>query len=191
MSRTRIACRGRAAGHPTAWLLVALAVLACSSNSSAADANSTSPRSASGKLVDVPAGEWPPLKADLFQSGKDGYTCYRIPAMVVTKRGVVLVFCAARKGGGGDWDPINIAMRRSTDNGRTWEPRRILLDQGPATVDNPTPIVDRQSGAVHFLYQVNYARCYYMRSDDDGQTFSRRWTSRPSSSSSARSTNGT
>ncbi len=127
--------------------------------------------SASGNLVDVPAGEWPPLKTDLFQSGKDGYTCYRIPAMVVTKRGVVLVFCAARKGGGGDWDPINIAMRRSTDNGRTWEPRRILLDQGKATVDNPTPIADRQSGAVYFLYQVNYARCFYMRSDDDGQTF--------------------
>jgi sialidase-1 len=124
-----------------------------------------------GNPADVPAGQWPPSKSLLFQSGKDGYTSYRIPAVVVTKRGVVLVFCAARKGRGGDWDNIDIAMRRSTDNGRAWEPRRILLDDGDATVDNPTPIVDRQTGSVHFLYQVNYARCYYLRSDDDGQTF--------------------
>ncbi len=127
--------------------------------------------SASGSLGDVPPGQWPPLKTNLFQAGKDGYTCYRIPAIVVTKRGVVLAFCAARKGHGGDWDPINVAMRRSTDGGRTWQPRRILVGTGKATTDNPTPIVDRQTGAVHFLYQVGYARCYYMRSDDDGQTW--------------------
>jgi len=52
-----------------------------------------------------------------------------------------------------------------------WLPRQILVDAGKATADNPTAIVDRKSGAVHFLYQVNYARCFYMRSDDDGQTF--------------------
>jgi sialidase-1 len=40
------------------------------------------------------------------------------------------------------------------------------------TVDNPSPIVDRQTGAIHFLYQVNYAQLYYMRSDDNGLTFS-------------------
>ena len=45
------------------------------------------------------------------------------------------------------------------------------LEAGEATVDNPTPIVNRQTGSVHLLYQVNYARCYYLRSDDDGQTF--------------------
>jgi sialidase-1 len=48
---------------------------------------------------------------------------------------------------------------------------RIIADRGSMTVDNPTPIVDR-NGAVHFLFQVNYAQLYYMRSDDDGQTFS-------------------
>ncbi len=114
-----------------------------------------------------------PTKTDLFQAGKDGYVTYRIPGIVVTKRGVVLAYCAARKSGIGDWDVINIAMRRSTDGGKTWLPRKILVDLGKATADNPTAIVDRQTSAVHFLYQVDYARCYYMRSDDDGQTFTR------------------
>jgi sialidase-1 len=42
---------------------------------------------------------------------------------------------------------------------------------GKTTADNPTAIVDRQTGAVHFLYQIDYARCYYVRSDDDGLSF--------------------
>ena len=33
-------------------------------------------------------------------------------------------------------------------------------------------IVDRQSGAVHFLYCIEYNRCFYMKSDDGGRTFS-------------------
>ena len=39
--------------------------------------------------------------------------------------------------------------------------------------DNPVAIPDYQNGSVHFLYQHNYERCYYMRSDDDGKTFTR------------------
>ena len=32
-------------------------------------------------------------------------------------------------------------------------------------------IVDRQSGVIHFLFCAEYARCYYVRSKDDGQTW--------------------
>jgi sialidase-1 len=89
----------------------------------------------------------------------------------MTTPGSLLAFCAARKEAS-DWAHIDIAMRRSSDGGRTWEPPRIVASECGSTVDNPVPIVDRMSGAVHFLYQVNYERCYYMRSDDDGVTFS-------------------
>jgi sialidase-1 len=112
-----------------------------------------------------------PVKIDIFEGGKDGYITYRIPALVVTGRGTLLAFCAARKDYS-DWADIDVAMRRSTDGGRTWEPMRIIADGGKPPTDNPVPIVDRKTGAVHFLYQVNYARVYYMRSDDDGKTFS-------------------
>jgi len=42
---------------------------------------------------------------------------------------------------------------------------------GDNTVNNPVAIVDYESGTVHFLYCLEYMRCFYMRSDDDGKTW--------------------
>ncbi|MFN8475725.1 MAG: sialidase family protein [Anaerolineae bacterium] len=108
----------------------------------------------------------------LFEARTHGYHTYRIPALVATTRGTLLAFCAARHGKGGDWDPIDVVMRRSPDSGVTWEPQRVFATQGNHTVDNPVPIVDRETGAIHFLHQVDYARVYYLRSDDEGMSWS-------------------
>lgn len=112
-----------------------------------------------------------PDKMLLFEGNTGSYRGYRIPALVMTAKGTLLAFCAARRDLG-DWADIDIAMRRSTDRGSSWEPMRIIADRSTMVVDNPTPIADRITGAVHFLYQVNYAQLFYMRSDDDGRTFS-------------------
>ena len=105
--------------------------------------------------------ELAPVKTDLFVAGENGYATYRIPGIVVTQRGTILAYCAARRDGIEDWADIDIALRRSVDGGRSWSPRQILVDAGKATADNPTAIVDRKTGAVHFLYQVDY--CFYER----------------------------
>ena len=55
-----------------------------------------------------------PVQTDLFEAGSEGYRLYRIPGIVVTKKGTVLAYCEARKGDG-DWGPIDVMMRRSTD----------------------------------------------------------------------------
>jgi sialidase-1 len=110
-------------------------------------------------------------KTLLFEAGDGGYAVFRIPGIVVTTEGTVLAYCVGRKTPS-DWADIDIYLRRSTDGGQTWEPRKKLGDTGTSTVDNPTAIVDRKTGAVHMLYQVDYARAFYMRSDDDGQSFS-------------------
>ncbi len=112
-----------------------------------------------------------PQKTLLFEAGEDGYAVFRIPGIVVTTKGTVLAYCVGRKTPG-DWADIDIYLRRSTNGGRTWEPRKKLGDVGTSTVDNPTAIVDRETGAIHMLYQVDYARAFYVRSDDDGQSFS-------------------
>jgi sialidase-1 len=108
----------------------------------------------------------------IFEAGEDGYYTFRIASLVSTKSGTLLAFCAARKGKGGDWDPINIAMRRSTDAGATWGKMIIIAQKDSFPCDNATPIVDYETGEVHLLFQTDYARCFYIKSADDGITWS-------------------
>jgi sialidase-1 len=127
-------------------------------------------------------------KLDLFSAGAGGYKLYHIPGIVVTAKGTVLAWCEARKKGS-DWDDIHILLCRSTDDGRTWsEPRDIaqvpgLKEKNPfalrlknvvpgdVTYNNPVLIADRD-GAVHMLFCLEYMRCFYQRSTDDGEAWS-------------------
>lgn len=132
-----------------------------------------------------------PDKTDLFRAGGEGCRQYRIPGIVVTGNGVVLAYCEARKGQLGDWGKIDLAFRRSLDGAKTWEQIRHFhhpLTAEPLnpyapqrhdpstaadlTLNNPVAILGAQPGVVHFLYCVDYARCFVMRSEDDGASFS-------------------
>ena len=63
------------------------------------------------------AGE--PFQTPVFVSGKGGYHIYRIPALVVSKKGTLLAFCEGRKTGRGDHGDLDLILKRSTDNGKT------------------------------------------------------------------------
>jgi sialidase-1 len=104
----------------------------------------------------------------LFEAGTNDYYTYRIASMVSSPKGTLLAFCAARKGSGGDWDPIDIVMRRSTDSGNTWEEMKLIAHRESFLCDNAMPISDYITGEVHLLFQVDYDRCYYIKSSDDG-----------------------
>jgi sialidase-1 len=133
-------------------------------------------------------------KTDLFEEGKDGFTLYRIPGIVVTAKGTVLAYCEARKFTEADRGEIEIHMRRSTDGGHTWSPAKQVAHLGPRlprnphlpnsklkkdmggpdeqTVNNPVAIAGRD-GTVHLIYCVEYMRCFHIRSEDDGITWSK------------------
>ena len=93
----------------------------------------------------------------LFVSGTEGYNTYRIPALVVSNKGTILAFCEARKNAGSDTDDIDLALKRSFDNGQTWEPMRIIVDYGPNVAGNPAPVVDRDTGVIWLLFCKNLA----------------------------------
>jgi len=128
-------------------------------------------------------------KQDLFTVGEDpAFKIYHIPGIVVTAKGSVLAWCEARRDGS-DWDDIQILLRRSTDDGNTWSPPQSIVNvPGPkkknafalqlkhtdpttVTYNNPVLIADRD-GTVHMLFCLEYERCFYQRSTDDGLTWS-------------------
>jgi len=111
-------------------------------------------------------------KIALFTARTGGYHHYRIPGIIATKQGTLLAYCEARKTAG-DWADIDILMRRSTDGGKTWNSIQVIHDAKGKTVNNVVAFADKQTSQIHLLYCVNYARCYYSQSKNDGLTFSK------------------
>lgn len=129
-------------------------------------------------------------KTDLFTVGDHGYNLFHIPGVAVTAKGTILAWCEARRNAGHDWDDIDILLRRSTDDGETWsEAKKIVAVDGPitknpfalrlkrtdpktVTYNNPVLIADRD-GTVHMVFCLEYMRCFYQRSEDDGITWSK------------------
>jgi len=128
-------------------------------------------------------------KTALFSAGELDYKLFRIPGIIVTSRGTLLAYCEARRSDRGDWGTIDVLLRRSSDGGRSWTAPQHVAHHGPRvpknpvalaqklalesdqTVNNPVAFADRD-GTVHFLYCVEYARCFAMHSSDEGATWS-------------------
>lgn len=119
-----------------------------------------------------PASAADVTKVNLFEARTGGYHTYRIPGIVVSPRGTLLAWAEARKTGTGDWEDIDILLRRSHDHGATWDPPRIIADVGTSPAHNAVAIVDPSAGVIHLLYCVGYQRAFYCQSIDDGATFS-------------------
>jgi sialidase-1 len=92
---------------------------------------------------------------DVFVSGQDVYHTYRIPALVTTKKGTLLAFCEGRKSGRSDSGNIDLLVKRSADNGKTWSSRQVVWDDRENTCGNPCPVVDQQTGTIWLLMTWN------------------------------------
>lgn len=130
-----------------------------------------------------------PLQTDVFISGTDGYHTYRIPALIVTKKGTLLAFCEGRKKSRSDSGDIDLLLKRSKDSGKTWSKQHVIWDDNANTCGNPCPVVDQQTGTIYLLMTWNRGadregaiknntsrdtrRVWVSRSDDDGTTWSK------------------
>lgn len=128
-------------------------------------------------------------RLDLFRGGDGAYELYRIPGLVVTAKGTVIVYCEARKRAQSDWGSIDILMRRSTDGGKTFSLPAVvsgvpgaksknpvaveknLAVEGEVTYNNPMMIAE-SDGSLHLIYCLEYMRCFIAHSSDDGVTWS-------------------
>jgi len=114
-----------------------------------------------------------PKITTLWNAGDKGYELYRIPGVVISKAGTIIAYTNARKTiAQGDWGDSDIMMRRSTDGGKTYAASQHIAGNGHGVTDNPVAIASQMDGKIHFLYQHNYERVFYMVSSDDGATFS-------------------
>ncbi len=142
-------------------------------------------------------------KTIVWEAGENNAECYRIPGIVVTTQGTVLAFTEERMKCG-DQDPKSIALKRSTDKGKTWSYNIYiekcdgvywsdhkneidpLDDQNKKEVwTNIAPIVDKETGRIFFFYSLSegavagqnlqrYTKVFYKFSDDDGLNWSDR-----------------
>lgn len=122
----------------------------------------------------------------LYRAGEHGYHTFRIPTMLVTQEGTVLAFCEGRKNGAGDAGKIDVVLRRSADNGKTWGPMQVIAEEGTNTIGNPCPVQDRETGTIWVLLNRNAEDGHeheilagektrdvlVIKSDDDGLTWS-------------------
>ena len=78
----------------------------------------------------------------VFKSGAEGHKSYRIPAIISMPDGELLAFAEGRVNGSNDFGDINIVLKLSRDNGKTWGPISTIVDYDKLQAGNPAPVID-------------------------------------------------
>jgi sialidase-1 len=123
----------------------------------------------------------------LWSQDDTTYNNYRIPSLIVTKNNTVLAFSEGREEG--DAGNIDILLRRSLDNGKTWEEQIVVWDDSVNSCGNPCPVIDQNTGRINLLMTWNLGSDheadiirkrskntripFISYSDDDGLTWSK------------------
>ena len=131
----------------------------------------------------------PSSETVVFTSGEDGYKSYRIPAIVRLNNGDLLAFCEGRVDGASDFGNIQIVMKRSSDNGKSWSNLQVIASNGTLQVGNPAPVLDTMNPAYpdgelflffntgdasesEVLKGKGFKQCWFITSTDNGETWS-------------------
>lgn len=126
----------------------------------------------------------------IYISGQEGHKTYRIPAIIKNKQGHLLAFAEGRVNGSGDFGDINIVLKISRNQGRTWSTLSTLVDYQDLQAGNPTPILDTTDprfpkGRIFLFYNTGnnheneiregkgLREVWYMTSIDGGLTWSK------------------
>lgn len=129
------------------------------------------------------------LENVVYENGQDGYQCYRIPAIVKAPNGDLLAFAEARRKDCGDFGDVDMVLKRSTDNGKSWGKLQMAVDFGDNQAGNPAPVFDMTDpaypkGRLFLFYNTGTAHeadvrkgqavreVWYRTSTDNGNSWS-------------------
>lgn len=113
---------------------------------------------------------------------QDKVACYRIPSIVTAKNGTLVAVADERHNSCGDLiynKNINIAMRTSTNKGKSWTGIKTIIDYPDGqSASDPSMVVDKTTGDIFMFY--NYMdhsnngkefRFHVVKSGDGGNTW--------------------
>lgn len=133
-----------------------------------------------------------PTEQVLAARGHGGYRQYRIPALAVSTTGIVLAAYDGRPNLDDLPNTIDLLLRRSHDDGRTWGPQQVIrTGTGLAGFGDPSLLVDRDTGRIFCFHAAGTHAGFFEAveglepedeiqhvdlsiSDDDGATWTHR-----------------
>lgn len=84
------------------------------------------------------------LRLDVFTAGREGYACYRIPALTALTNGSLLLIAEGRRHSCADHGFVDLVLKSSHDGGASWGPLRLIHSESSAranvTIGNPAPL---------------------------------------------------
>jgi sialidase-1 len=125
----------------------------------------------------------------IYRSGTEGYASFRIPAIIRAPNGDLLAFCEGRVRHAGDFGNIDLVLKHSSDQGKSWSALRRIVDADSLQAGNPAPVVDRSDprypgGRIFLFYNTGNNHegeirkgqgsraVWYICSTDSGKTWS-------------------
>lgn len=133
-----------------------------------------------------------PTELVLARRGVGGHRQYRIPALAVSTRGTILAAYDGRPNLDDLPNPIDLLLRRSTDNGATWGPQQtVRTGTGLDGYGDPSLLVDTDTGRINLFHAAGTHAGFFESveglddqdaiqhadlsfSDDDGATWQHR-----------------
>ncbi|MEM7013212.1 MAG: sialidase family protein [Verrucomicrobiota bacterium] len=140
-------------------------------------------------FVQIALAEMPVSNALFPAEGESGlpYKRWRIPCLITAPDNTLLAICEGRVDGGGATGNIDLILKRSSDNGRTWGKDELIVDMEEDTVLNFCPVIDQTTQTIWLVFARNVgaetegeiasgkgtpARIYMTHSTDSGRSWS-------------------